>query len=192
MSIGAIIGITIGAVVLGLAVAFVIWLIATYNSMIKLRNNVDEGFSTMDVYLKKRYDLIPNLVEVVKGYSKHEAETLEKVVEARNVAMASKDVAEQLKNENALSSALRSLFAVAESYPDLKANANYLDLQNSLNNIEEEIASSRKYYNGVVKLYNIKREVFPSNMLAKMFHFEPRPLYEIEDTAQRKNVSVKF
>ena len=192
MTTGAIVGIVIGGVVLLIVVALIIWVIATYNAFVRMRNNIDEGFSTMDVYLKKRYDLIPNIVETVKGYAKHEKETLDAVVSARNMAMASKDVSEQLKNENALSGTLKSLFAVAENYPQLKADKNFLDLQNTLSNLETEIAQSRKYYNGVVKIYNTKREMFPSNFIAKWFNFEKRPLYEVESEEERKNVQVKF
>lgn len=175
-----------------LIVAIVCWIIGTYNKFIKMRNNVDEGFSTMDVYLKKRYDLIPNLVATVKGYAKHEAEALEKTIAARNMAHASGDLTKQLQAEGAISGALKSLFAVTESYPELKANQNFMDLQNQLKTLEDEIASSRKYYNGVVKIYNTKREVFPSNIIAKWFKFEKRPLYEVSAAEERENVKVEF
>ena len=168
------------------------WFISTYNKFVTMRNNVDEGFSTMDVYLKKRFDLIPNIVATVKGYAKHEAEALEKTISARNIAQASGDITKQLEAEGAISGALKSLFAVTEAYPDLKANVNFLDLQSKLSLIEEEIASSRKYYNGVVKVYNTKREVFPSNVVAKMFKFEKRPLYEVSEPEHRENVKVEF
>ena len=191
MATGTIIGIVLGGIAIVLIIAFIIWLISTYNAFIRMRNNVDEGFSTMDVYLKKRYDLIPNLVETVKGYAKHESETLEAVISARNMAMASKDATEQLKNENILSGTLKSLFALSENYPELKADKNFLELQTTLQTIESEIATSRKYYNGVVKAYNTKREVFPSNLISKWFKFEKRPLFEAE-TEARENVKVKF
>ncbi len=175
-----------------LIVLLVIWVIATYNRFISLKNNIDEAFSTMDVYLKKRYDLIPNLVSTVKGYAKHEKETLERVIAARNMAMNSQNMEEKVANENALSGTLKSLFAISESYPELKADKNFMDLQESLKNIESEIASSRKYYNGVVKTYNTLREKFPSNIIANMFKFEKRPLFEIENKEERQNVKVEF
>jgi len=169
-----------------------IWLITTYNAFVKLRNNVDEGFSTMDVYMKKRYDLIPNFVETVKGYAKHEKEALENVMKARYSAMNATTTEQRIDNENVLQGALKSLFAVAENYPDLKANQNFLDLQNTLKELEMEIANSRKYYNGVVKIYNTKRESFPSNLIAGMFNFPKRPLFEVDAPEERKNVKVSF
>ena len=187
-----IINIIIIAVVVILLIVLVSWIIVSYNNFIRMRNNVDESFSTMDVYLKKRFDLIPNLVNTVKGYAKHEAEALEKTIAARNMAQASGDITKQLQAEGAISGALKSIFAVVESYPELKANANFMDLQNKLSTLEEEIANSRKYYNGVVKIYNTKREVFPLNIIAKLFKFTKRPLYEVSDVEQRENVKVEF
>lgn len=169
-----------------------IWLIASYNAFIKFRNNVDEAFSTMDVYMKKRYDLIPNFVETVKGYAKHEKETLEKVMEARYSAMNASTTEQKMNNENILQGTLKSLFAVSENYPDLKANQNFIELQNTLKELEVEIANSRKYYNGVVKIYNTKRESFPSNLIAGIFNFPKRPLFEVDTTEERKNVKVNF
>ena len=192
MSIGSIIGLAIGGIVLITIIALVIWLISTYNTFVKMRNNVEEGFSTMDVYMKKRYDLIPNLVETVKGYAKHENDTLEKVMAARSGAMNSATVEQRLDNENVLQGALKSLFAVAENYPNLKADQNFQDLQNTLKTLEEEIANSRKYYNGTVNLYNTKRETFPHNLIAKWFKFTKKPLYEVDNAEERKNVKVSF
>ena len=192
MSIGSIIGLAIGGIVLITIIALVIWLIATYNTFVKMRNNVEEGFSTMDVYMKKRYDLIPNLVETVKGYAKHENDTLEKVMAARYGAMNSATVEQRLDNENVLQGALKSLFAVAENYPNLKADQNFQDLQNTLKTLEEEIANSRKYYNGTVKVYNTKREMFPSNIVAKWFKFDKKPLFEVDNAEERKTVKVSF
>ena len=192
ISTGAIVGIVIAAVVVLLVVIIVAWIISTYNAFIRLRNNVEEGFSTMDVYMKKRYDLIPNLVETVKGYAKHEEETLSKVIQARNMAMNSATAEEQMKNDNILTGMLKSLFAVSEAYPELQANQNFLDLQNQLKTLETEIANSRKYYNGVVKVYENKREVFPSNLIAKWFKFEEKPFYEVDNEEERKNVKVQF
>lgn len=193
ISVGGIVGLSILGVVILLAVILVSWIISTYNTFIKMRNNVEEAFSTMDVYLKKRYDLVPNLVETVKGYAKHESETLEKVIQARNLALGSKTPEEKIKNEQELTSALKTLFnVVAEQYPELKANTNFIDLQNQLKLLENEIANSRKYYNGIVKGYNTKREVFPSNLIAKWFKFEKSPLYEVDSEEERKNVKVQF
>lgn len=192
ISTGAIVGIVIAAVVVILIIAIVAWIISTYNAFVRLRNNVEEGFSTMDVYMKKRYDLIPNLVETVKGYAKHEEETLSKVIQARNMAMNSATAEEQMKNDNILTGTLKSLFAVSEAYPQLQANQNFMDLQNQLKTLEAEIANSRKYYNGVVKIYENKREVFPSNLIAKWFKFQEKPFYEVDNEEERKNVKVQF
>ncbi len=192
ISTGAIVGIVIAAVVVILIIAIVAWIISTYNAFVRLRNNVEEGFSTMDVYMKKRYDLIPNLVETVKGYAKHEEETLSKVIQARNMAMNSATAEEQMKNDNILTGTLKSLFAVSEAYPQLQANQNFMDLQNQLKTLEAEIANSRKYYNGVVKVYENKREVFPSNLIAKWFKFQEKPFYEVDNEEERKNVKVQF
>ena len=170
----------------------VIWVIASYNGFIKLRNKTEEAFSAMDVSLKKRYDLIPNFVETVKGYAAHESATLEKVIGARNMAMTSRTPQETIKNDNALSGTLKSLFALSENYPDLKANQNFLDLQNQLSRVEEEIAGSRRFYNGVVNKYNTKTEMFPGNLVAGVFGFHRKPLYEVNEAAEREQVQVKF
>ena len=182
-----IIGIIIAVVVILLVVA-----IGMYNSFIKLRNSCEEAFSTMDVYMTKRFDLIPNLVETVKGYAAHEKETLQNVIAARNNLQNASTTEEKLAGENALQGTLKSLFAVAEAYPDLKANTNFLDLQDQLKMIEEDIANSRKYYNAVVKQFNTKCEMFPSNIIASIFHFEKQPMFEVETAEERKNVEVKF
>ena len=173
-------------------VVIAVIVIGLYNSFIKLKNNCEEAFATMDVYLKKRYDLIPNLVETVKGYASHEKETLEKVIAARNMAQGAGTVEEKLAGENMLQGSLKSLFAVAEGYPDLKANQNFMDLQNQLKSVEEDIANSRKYYNAVVKQFNNKCEMFPSNILANMFHFERKPMFEVDAEEERQNVKVEF
>ena len=176
------------AIIIVLAIAFV----GMYNSFIKLKNSCEEAFSTMDVYMKKRFDLIPNLVETVKGYAAHEKKTLEKVMAARNGIQSAATVEEKMAQENVLTGTLKSLFAVAEAYPDLKANTNFLDLQNQLQSVEEDIANSRKYYNAVVKQFNTKCEMFPSNIIASMFHFERKPMFEVDSAEERKNVEVKF
>ncbi len=193
LSGGAIAGIVIGAVVLCLVFFVIMFFWAGYNGLVRKRNEVEEGFATMDVYLQKRYDLIPNLVNTVKGFAKHESETLEKVIQARNMAMQSKPgSAEQANAENVLTGTLKSLFALTENYPTLQANTNFMDLQNQLKVLEQDIASSRKYYNAVVKEYNTKIQVFPTNLLASMFKFEKKPMFEIEDKEQRKNPKVEF
>lgn len=181
-------GIIIGAVVL----IIVIWLVSAYNGFVTLRNKTEEAFSAMDVSLKKRYDLIPNYVETVKGYAKHESETLTKVIEARNMAMNSSTAEERIANDNILSGTLKSLFALSESYPDLKANQNFMMLQEQLQRIEEEIAGSRRYYNGVVNKFNTKTEVFPGNIIANIFGFQRKPLYVVNDENERNNVKVSF
>lgn len=183
-----IVGIVTGVVI----IVLVLWLISAYNGFITLRNKTEEAFSAMDVSLKKRYDLIPNYVETVKGYAKHESETLEKVIAARNSAMGASSAEERIENENVLSGALRSLFAVAENYPDLKANQNFLQLQDQLQRLEEEIAGSRRYYNGVVNKYNTKTEMFPGNIIANIFGFKRKPLYEVTSAEERENVKVTF
>ncbi len=170
----------------------VIAVIVMYNGFIKLKNNCEEAFATMDVYLKKRYDLIPNLVETVKGYAAHEKETLTKVIEARNMAQGAATVEEKIAGENQLQGTLKSLFAIAENYPDLKANQNFLDLQNQLKKVEEDIANSRKYYNAVVKQFNVKCEAFPSNIIAGIFKFEKKAMFEVDSAEERQNVKVSF
>ncbi len=179
-----------------LAVVFVIalWFVAIYNKLIKRRTLVEEAFSGMDIYLKKRYDLIPNLVETVKGYAKHEKETLDAVVTARNTAAAAGNapVDQKVANENALSGAVTRLFAVAEQYPQLKADSHFLELQNQLNGLENDIAQSRKYYNGTVREYNMMTEVFPSSIVANMFGHGKYPFFEVGSDAERENVKVSF
>ena len=192
MSTGAIVAIAIVAVVVLLAVILIVWIIATYNKFVKMRNNVDEAYSTMDVYMKKRYDLIPNLVETVKGYATHEEKTLEGVMAARYSCMNANTPQEKAEAENMLTGTLKSLFAVSENYPNLKADQNFMDLQQSLKTLEEEIATSRKYYNGCVKTYNVKRETFPSNIIAKWFKFEKRVLFEIANEDERNAPKVQF
>ena len=192
MSTGAIVAIAIVAVVVLLAVILIVWIIATYNKFVKMRNNVDEAYSTMDVYMKKRYDLIPNLVETVKGYATHEEKTLEGVMAARYSCMNANSPQEKAEAENMLTGTLKSLFAVSENYPNLKADQNFMDLQQSLNTLEEEIATSRKYYNGCVKTFNVKRETFPSNIIAKWFKFEKRVLFEIANEEERNAPKVQF
>lgn len=179
-------------IAIGIIVVLIIIFVVMYNGFIRLKNNCDEAFATMDVYLKKRYDLIPNLVETVKGYAAHEKETLERVVAARNMAQGASTPEAKAAGESMLQGTLKSLFAVAESYPDLKANQNFMDLQGQLKAVEEDIANSRKYYNAVVKQFNTKCEVFPSNLIAGIFHFEKKPMFEVEAQEERQNVKVSF
>lgn len=179
-------------ILLIIVVVIVVWCISAYNGFIKGKNNIDEAYSTMDVYMKKRFDLIPNLVETVKAYASHEKETLQAVVAARGQVQSAGSEEERMAAENNLTGTLRSLFAVAEAYPDLKANANFMDLQNQLKQIEDEIANSRKYYNGCVKAFNNRCQTFPSSILAGMFHFEPRTMFEVSSEEERENVKVEF
>ncbi len=175
-----------------LLLGIMFYLIAIYNALVKLKNQSEEAWSSIDVQLKRRYDLIPNLVEVVKGYAGHEKETLTKVIEARNMAMRnSSDIAKKAQNENFLSDTLKSLFALSENYPELKANENFSKLQGSLEEIEDNIQNSRRYYNAVVRDLNIKIEEFPSNIVAGMFKFSKKIYFEIEEK-QKEAVTVKF
>lgn len=175
------------------ALAFVA--IGMYNSLITLKNRVDEAWSDIDVQLKRRYDLIPNLIETVKGYAKHEEGTFTKVTEARNAAMsaqASGDAKAQAEAENVLSSTLKSIFALSENYPDLKANTNFLELQRELADTENKIQASRRFYNGNVRDFNTKLQVFPTNMIGNMLGFKDREFFEIADEKEREVVKVGF
>jgi len=179
-------------IIVAIIVILLLVTIGMYNTLVKLRNAVEEAFSTMDVYMKKRFDLIPNLVETVKGYASHEKDTLERVIQARNFAQSAGTPEDVMQGEGMLSGALKSLFAIAENYPQLRANENFLNLQKQLQGIEEDIANSRKYYNGTVRMYNTKTEVFPNSLVASMFRFEKKPLYELTNVADRENVQVQF
>ncbi|MFC1750604.1 LemA family protein [Pseudomonadota bacterium] len=179
-------------VLLGAIVAIAFAVIGIYNSLVRLKNKVDEGWADIDTQLKRRYDLIPNMVETVKGYAKHEKTTFEEVTKARNMAMKATDPDAKAQAENFLSGALKSLFALAENYPELKANQNFLDLQNTLNEIEEHIQLSRRYYNSTVRDFNTKIEIFPNNLFAGMLGFTKRKFFEIEKAEERENVKVSF
>lgn len=168
-----------------------LWIVSIYNGLITLKNRVDEAWSDIDVQLKRRYDLIPNLVETVKGYATHEKELFEKVTQARTQAMGAGTVAEKGQAENMLSGTLKSLFAVSESYPDLKANQNFLELQRELTDTEDKIQASRRFYNGNVRDFNIKIEVFPETIIAKQLGFTKREFFEIE-AKEKEPVQVKF
>lgn len=178
-------------IILGIIVLLIILFIFYYNKFIRLKNQVEESFSGIDVQLKRRHDLIPNLIETVKGYAKHEKDTLEKVVQARSLAMNAGSVEEKAKAENMLTGALKTIFALSENYPDLKANTNFLQLQNSLMEIEDNIQNARRYYNAVTRDYNVLCESFPSVIIANIFGFKKRAFFEIEEI-ERENVKVSF
>lgn len=172
---------------IGLLVLVGLFFIGTYNGLVKLRQRVQNAWSQIDVQLKRRYDLIPNLVNTVKGYAAHEKETFEKVTAARTQAMAAGTVAEQAQAEGALTGALKTLFAVAEAYPELKANTNFLQLQGELSETENKIAFSRQFYNDTVQKLNTKIELFPTNLIAGMMGFEKAEYFNIEDQPEAKN-----
>ena len=182
----------VGWIFLGVIVLVALWAVAIFNKLVKNRNLVLEGWSGIDVQLKRRYDLIPNLVEAVKGYAGHEKETLEKVVELRNSAAQAETASEKAPIENMLTQTLRQLFALAEAYPDLKANQNFLDLQGQLSEIEEQIQFSRRYYNGTARDLNILVQSFPSNLIASSFGFKEADYFEIELTTEREAPKVQF
>lgn len=179
-------------VVIAIIVILVLWLIAVYNGLIKLRNRTREAWSDIDVQLKRRYNLIPNLVETVKGYAAHERELFEKVTEARTRAMQAGTPEEKGKAENALTGTLKTLFAVAENYPELKASENFAKLQDELSDTENKIQAARRFYNGNVRDFNTRIEVFPNNLVAGMLKFTKFEFFEVEETAERENVEVKF
>lgn len=174
------------------AIVVVLIIALMYNSLVSKSNSCDEAFSTMDVYLKKRYDLVPNLVNTVKGYASHEKNTLAEVIKLRNSAASATDSDSIMEQNDALSRGIGKLFALAEAYPDLKANTNFLDLQNQLKSIEEDISNSRKYYNGCVKIYNNAVMMFPMNIFAGIFRFKKKKMFEIINNEERNNVEVKF
>jgi len=183
-------------IILGLLAALVVIVIALiviYNKLVKLRNTSEQSWSDVDVQLQRRYDLIPNLVEIVKGYAAHEKSTFEAVTKARQQAIQiSGDIAAQAQAENMLTKTLRQLFAVAEAYPELKANENFLDLQKQLAEIEEKIQLARRYYNAVARDMNNAVDMFPSNIVAHLFHFEHREYFELEEPEAKKAPKVDF
>lgn len=183
----------IALIVVIVIVAFMfIFVIGVYNGLITLRNRCDNAWAQVDVQLRRRYDLIPNLVETVKGYAKHEREVFQKVTEARAKAIDAGSVREQGEAENMLTGALKSLFAVVENYPDLKANQNFLMLQEELAGTEGKIAYARQFYNDNVMKFNLKQQVFPSNIIANMFNFREKEYFEIGEPEARRPVEVKF
>jgi LemA protein len=180
-------------IILGIVVLLVIWIVGMYNSLVSSRNRVDEAWADIEVQLKRRYDLIPNLVNTVKGYAKHEDGLFTRVTDARSKAMAAPSPDARLAAENELSQTIRSIFAVAENYPDLKANTNFLSLQSDLTDTEDKIQASRRFYNGNVRDYNTKLQVFPTNIFAGMFNFTAKPFFDIDEKgAEGQPVSVQF
>lgn len=178
-------------ILLGVVAVLALWVIFGYNRLIALTNRAEEGWSDIDVQLKRRYDLIPNLVETVKGYVKHEAGTLEKVTEARTKAMGAQSVGEHAAAENMLTGALKSLFAVAESYPDLKANSNFVELQRELSDTENKIQAARRFYNSVVQDLQNALEQFPSNIIGSTFGFKTREFFQLGENEQAAKEPVK-
>lgn len=178
-------------VFLALLVLAVFWVVGVYNRLISLKAHADEGWSGIDVQLKRRYDLVPNLMETVKGYKIHEQNVLEEVTRMRNLVGGAQNQKDQLGAEQGLTAALKSLFAVVENYPDLKANQNFMDLQTKLAELESEIQLSRRYYNGTAREFNIATQTFPSNLIAKQFSFEKLPYFEA-DSDEKQNVRVQF
>lgn len=179
-------------VLLIILVILIVVFISIYNSLVRLKVLVRNAFADIDVQLKKRHDLIPNLVETVKGYAAHERTTLENVIKARQMAVSASTPDDKMKSENMLTQALRQLFAVVENYPNLKANENFMALQQELSKIEESIQNARRYYNAVVRDYNTRIMVFPSNIVASMFGFKPESFFEIGEEAEREAPQVKF
>lgn len=178
-------------IVIAIVILILIYVLVTYNSLIKIKNKVEEAFSTMDVYLKKRWDLIPNIIETVKGYAKHENETLKEVINLRNTAYEKMNNNDKVELNNKLSQSINNLMALSESYPNLKANENFKDLSNQLAKVEEDIANSRKYYNGSVRIMNDKLQMFPSNIVGKILGFKVQKMFEAGEK-ERENVKVEF
>jgi LemA protein len=181
----------IGIIALAAVAVLALALVSMYNSLITLKNRVDEAWSDISVQLKRRYDLIPNLISTVKGYATHEKEVFEKVTEARTKAMNAGNAGEKAEAENMLSGTLKTLFAVSENYPELKANENFLELQRELTDTEDKIMASRRFYNGNVRDFNTKIEVFPTNLLAGALNFTKREFFEAADS-EKENVKVEF
>jgi len=179
-------------IILGIVILIVLWLISTFNGLVKLKNRAKEAWADIDVQLKRRYDLIPNLVETVKGYAGHERELFEKVTEARSRAMGARTIKERGEAENVLSGTLKTLFAVAENYPELKASVNFLELQRELTDTEDKIQAARRFYNGNVRDLNISIESFPTNLIASVFGFGKMELFEISETTEREAPKVSF
>ena len=183
---------TIFLIILAIVVVIALFVIGVYNGLVKARQKVKNAWSQIEVQLQRRFDLIPNLVETVKGYMTHESETLEKVTALRSSWANATNVEEKANLDNQLSGVLKTIMAVSENYPDLKANTNFTELQNSLTETENKISFSRQFYNDTVTMYNTKLEVFPDNFVASMFGFKPEPLFNVDSEEARKNVKVDF
>ena len=179
-------------IILGVLAVMMLWAVSTYNGLVRLRALVDEAWSGIEVQLKRRFDLIPNLVETVKGYSLHEKTVLENVTKMRSMVQQASTTSEKIEAETGLTQALRTLFAVAENYPELKANQNFLKLQDSLASIEHELQLSRRYYNGTARNYNVMLGQFPSNMIANMGGFKIAPYFEVSSAQERETPKVQF
>ncbi len=182
----------IALILVGLIVVVLAWIAGAYNGLVRLRNQLENAWAQIDVQLKRRHDLIPNLVETVKGYATHERETLEKVIQARNMAVSATSVGDRAEAENVLTGALKSLFAVAEAYPDLKANSEFMRLQEELTSTENKVAFARQFYNDSVMTYNTHIEVFPTNFIATMFNFGRREFFEVKAEDEREAPKVSF
>ena len=199
---GAIVGIAVGAALALILIIIVCWGISARNRFVKMESQYEEAFHNIDIYLKKRYDitvqlkyradLIPNVVETVKGYAKHESGTLQSVIEARNKAQNASTLADKLEANAQLTQTMRNFNMVMERYPELKANTNFLDLQNQLKSIEYELSNARKYYNATIKQFNTQIRTFPSSVIAGMMKLEKQPYFELDDPEERKNVKVEF
>ena len=179
-------------IILGILTVLGVWIVMIYNGLVRLKVRTNEAWSDIDVQLKRRYDLIPNLMNTVKGYAKHERELFEKVTQARANAMNAQNPEEKGQAENMLSGALKSLFAVSENYPDLKANENFLELQRELSDTENKIQASRRFYNGNVRDLNTKIQIFPDSIVANMLKISKREFFEIEEEKEKENVKVEF
>ncbi len=179
-------------IIFGILAILVLWIIFIYNRLVTLRNRVKEAWSDIEVQLKRRYNLIPNLVETVKGYASHEKEVFEKVTQARTKAIGAQNLKEKAVAENMLSSTLKSLFAVAENYPQLRSSENFQKLQEELTDTEDKIQAARRFYNGNVRDFNIKIESFPSNIIAKIFNFKKVEFFEIEEETEKDVPKLKF
>ncbi|MFH0854191.1 MAG: LemA family protein [bacterium] len=179
-------------IILAAIAIIILWLVAVYNGLVRSKNRTDEAWSDIDVQLKRRYDLIPNLINTVKGYASHEKELFEKVTQARTQAMGAGSAGDKALAENVLSGTLKSLFAVAENYPNLKANENFAKLQDELADTENKIQAARRFYNGNARDLNTKLQVFPTNLIASNLGFKSREFFEIKEEKERENVEVKF
>ena len=179
-------------VILIIVVLIILWIASAYNGLVKSRNKVKNAWSQIDVQLQRRFDLIPNLVETVKGYMKHEEGTLTEIAKLRTSWANASSISEKVELDNQLSSSLKTIMAVSESYPELKANQNFISLQDDLKSTEDKISFSRQFYNDTVTMYNNKLEVVPTNIVASMFKFTPEPLFKVDSDEARKNVKVDF